>query len=684
MTDHKYQIGPSTFNYKLMALSYHGQSVKLSSQVCDLLLLFINSPEQIVEREVAIKELWNGNEGVGKKAFTNTIWLIRKIFRDLNIDEEVFETLPKLGYKLNFKVTNVTSLINRKPLMIFSITIAAIALLISYFFINQNLPKDDFTNDLNSNSLEPSKVTYLEGVEEHIAVSHSGTRLAMQWQTNQLDGKIYLKNLENQDAPLELLSLTTDKEASPAWSASDNKLAYVRITDENVCEVRVREFDTNKDYLVASDCFYIPFWRVLTWSDTDDNELIYAKQFKDYVALVSYSLETKQSKIITQPKKNEINFAPKFFSQTSQFAFIRANNGINTLSLILRNENGTEKEIISHSRSIVDFDYSAKKKMFYVSMQENGNSIIARFDHLLNELPPIKNLGLLSSIVVSDVNDKLYVTKHISKEYIIQQSYTGNVLRKISSSSRDMYANLSPISNNILFLSNRSSFWSVWKNDGVSSKNLTKDLGSVGIPAISPTSTNYAVNINIENVNKLYIGDIKSERLRQVDVNGIESEFVTWSRDGAYLYFIEINKTKKAIYRLSVSSSEIQKVSNVNAEFIVVGESDSILYMSRYNEDGIWKLNLENQELSLVTSKLLGDDFGAFYYENNHLYYVERTKTQDLVKKISINDINTSETITSFPANSIRRFVGLAGADETSFLLTLKVANEADVLAFDL
>jgi hypothetical protein len=106
--------------------------------------------------------------------------------------------------------------------------------------------------------------------------------------------------------------------------------------------------------------------------------------------------------------------------------------------------------------------------------------------------------------------------------------------------------------------------------------------------------------------------------------------------------------------------------------------------MSRYNEDGIWKLNLESQELSLITSKLLKDDFGAFYYENNHLYYVERTKTQDLVKKISINDINTSETITTFPANSIRRFVGLAAADETSFLLTLKVANEADILALDI
>ena len=96
----QYQIGPCTLDCSIMTLSCGSQSVKLSAKVFELLKLFIESPDHIVSRQTAIDVIWDGNQGVGEKGFTNSVWLIRKSFKDLNIEDDLLLTLPKLGYQL--------------------------------------------------------------------------------------------------------------------------------------------------------------------------------------------------------------------------------------------------------------------------------------------------------------------------------------------------------------------------------------------------------------------------------------------------------------------------------------------------------------------------------------------------------------------------------------------------------
>ena len=96
----QYQIGPCVLDCSIMTLSCDGKTVKLSAKVFELLKLFIDSPDHIVSRQAAIDIIWDGNQGVGEKGFTNSVWLIRKSFKDLNITEDLLLTLPKLGYQL--------------------------------------------------------------------------------------------------------------------------------------------------------------------------------------------------------------------------------------------------------------------------------------------------------------------------------------------------------------------------------------------------------------------------------------------------------------------------------------------------------------------------------------------------------------------------------------------------------
>lgn len=693
IVDLKYQIGACIFDYKFMTLTYQNESIKLSSQVRELLLLFVESADHVVSREEAIQTIWQGNEGVGKKGFTNAIWLIRKAFKDLGVEDEVFNTLPKLGYQLTLPIEVLAmsaESVQHPRRYLWGVAIVSFILVMTLLYLfSANPPAEIVTTNPESSELkslpEKLKITNFEGVEEHVAVSHDGRRLAMQWRTDSLRGKIYLKDLTQNDSPLTLISFGNNEEASPAWSQHDNKLAYVRIEDNKQCQIRVRDLVNNTDILVASDCFYIPFKRVVSWSNNDDNKLIYAKQYHDFVALESYSLDTGISQQMTFPGKNEVDFAPKWLKDDVQLAFIRERSASNSQSLVLQHQSGESSELISRSVSIVDFDYSQSSELFYVSTLNGGAAIVSRLAIDGTALSPLNYAGLLSGLSVSDINRKLYVTEHISKEYIVQQSYIdGSVLRKISSSSRDMYARYSQTTNDILFMSNRSALWSIWKNNGVSSKNLTKSLGNVNVPAISPVNTDFAANISVNGVPQLFLGDINSESFRAIDINGIESENLSWSKDGQYLYFKGSINNESGIYKLNVKSGELQLVTQNNAVYALEGETPSIIYMSRFNEDGVWRFNRDTGELTLVTPHLAQFDFGSFYYEQGYIYSVVRSKDNDLIERIAVTGGEEAEVVQQFPANSIRRFFGLSAGDGESFLATLKVANEADIFGVDL
>ncbi len=693
MTKLSYQIGGCELDCKLMSLKHADSSIKLSSKVFELLMLFIDSPDNVVSREQAIDSIWLGNEGVGKKGFTNGIWVLRKTFKELGVEEEVFNTLPKLGYQLTLTVQPIDSQASSGPsgsytryVTFIAISLVATLLLwlgFNHFSGEQQVPSQPLSPLVTETKL---KVTNYGGVEEHIAVSHDGQRLAMQWRDNSLSGKIYIKELSQLDAPLTLISFENNEEASPAWSLSDDKLAYVRLDQAGGCQVRVRNLLDNTDQLIASDCFYIPYKRIVSWSGIDDNRLLYAKKMQDRVALMAYSFDTQQHQQVSFPDKNEIDYAPKWLEQDTQLAFIRERAASNLLNLVLQDGNGIEHELIQNSPSIVDFDYSTRDQLFYVNNLDGAAAIISRIRKDGSQLAPLAHAGLPSSLSVSDNNAMLYVTEHISKEYITQQAYgDGKQLRRISSSSRDMYGKYAKANGDILFLSNRSALWSIWRNNKVSSKNITHSLGNVGVPAVSPVSADFAVNIITDTGRTLYIGNIESESYRAIDIQGIEADNLSWSADGNALYFKGFSKDSNGIYKLDVKSGRLETITQKQGVYAIEGRDANHLYLSKFDQNGIWHLDRTTDEMTLVTDKLAKYDYGAFYYEQGYLYFLSRDAERDAIMRISLAEKDhIPELVQSFAPDAVRKFFGLSPADGNSFLVTLKLANEADVFGYKL
>lgn len=681
MNNSHYQIGQCVLDCQTQSLSRNGEVYKLSAKVFELLKLFLNSAEYVVSREEAIEQIWLGNEGVGQRGFTNAIWTLRKAFKELgedNDNHDVFITLPKVGYQLNLAITPISNSAKGKKLTAVYIAAALIILttvIVIVFTINFSSPEVSIQPPTTVEH-EHKNITTYEGIEEHPAVSHNGQYVAFQWHRSSNNSGLYIQDLKAEETPLHQISSGRHLEASPAWSESDESLAYIRITKSGSCQVRVRHLVTNSDILIDEGCYYIPYRRVLDWSD--ENELIYSKKLASGAALFRYNFASKDIEQYTFPDGDEIDFAPRYNPKTAAITFIREKSS--QKFDVLFQENGLPiKSILQNKVTIIDIDWDVTHDDIYVNYAENSKFLIKKISLKDQQETMVSNRGLPSNISLNIDSGQLLYANHISKEYIAQVALAdGKIKRRISSSSRDMYGRLSVQDNKILFLSNRSGNWSLWSNNGIRSTNLTKGLGNATVPALAPDGKQFAVSLRSDQSKKsqLYIGELGVSNLQVVDTKGLEPDNLSWSRDSKVVYFYVGHKKASGMYQIELATGAIKQLSNTGEHYLIEGE-DLQLYVSRLNVNGIWRLDPEKKAVVLVSDKLAAADYGAFYWQQGGIYYLNRTESEDEIVHLSLD--GQEEVILSFAANSIRKFFGISPGPEQTTLVTLKLSNESDI-----
>ena len=88
-------------------VSYGGEIVTLHPKEYDLLLLFLNHPNQVLSYEVIINKLWKFDRIPTHSSIRSHIKSLRQAFKKPNFKEEIIETVHGIGYRLN-------SLINKQ------------------------------------------------------------------------------------------------------------------------------------------------------------------------------------------------------------------------------------------------------------------------------------------------------------------------------------------------------------------------------------------------------------------------------------------------------------------------------------------------------------------------------------------------------------------------------------------
>ncbi|WNC67128.1 hypothetical protein RI845_11390 [Thalassotalea nanhaiensis] len=701
----EYKLENLIVNCTDMTISNNCQSIKFPVKVFDFFKLFLLDENQTVNRDLAIQILWNNNYPVGKRGYTNAMWYIRKVFDELGVDSNVyFKTLPKVGYKLEYipepivenstypesqkswpsgLVNNLLSIklsnqvMNRKGLFLATLlSVIIIIITLSYRFVVKTN-----STELNRPISPPVKITNLEGIEEHPSVSSDGRYLAFRWLKNKHNSQIYIKDLKDNQIPARLLTSEKESEFSPSWSPSGNSLAYLRISKEGRCQVRLHQLITNQDNPIASDCFYNSYSSALNWSP-DGRYLLFSKKLSKGIALFKFDFEKKSIEQISFPKAEDRDVSAVFSADSKQVAFIREN--ISKASLMLLDKSGEVTVLLSNKLSITGLTWEYQKGNIYTNILNGGEYQTYSVNPTTKAEQVVQGISTSGNLTFNSQTSTLYYSKHVSQEYISQQSFTDSKEgRRISSSSRDLYGQYVNNTGDILFVSNRSNEWDLWLKTEQGSKNLTKGIGAAIMHRVSPTGKHFLVAIKHKANEDLkwYVGDLPDGQLTAIDLGTLTANSMNWSADGRSIYLAAETNGSSGIYKLTISDNSITQLTAGNEKFAIEGP-DGHLYMSKEGEMGIWQFDQDSQKSQLFIKDLAINDFGNYFWQDENIYYVQRTTKYDQIKRRSMN--GEQSIIATYPAGTVRIYFGIAPATKASFLLTLKSTIDADIYSISI
>ncbi|WP_170308325.1 winged helix-turn-helix domain-containing protein [Parashewanella tropica] len=666
-----------------MSVTYLEQSQSLPAKVFEFLKLLVTHAQHTVSKEQAIECVWDNNTEVGKRGVGNAIWQLRKTWTELGLDpDDYFKTVPKVGYQLILPVAEVKG--NFNPLTAHSsysatlkaTLISAIIILIglfSFWHFNQK--------DATNTNIKAKKITHFEGVEEQAAISPDGKRMAFLWQRDRKQSQIYIKDLIDAHAPLRQVSMSSFSELSPTWSPDSQSLAYLQIQDNDVCSVRIRDLISNQDTQIDTGCSKFGYRRNLSWSP-DGNKLAYVKSVDAQKAIFIYDFSSKLVKQISSPNSEIHDVLIQWSSNSEQLLYVREHEM--SAELVLHDlANSTEQALPYVRDMIIGLAWQFQSNQLFITALKEGNFVIETLNLDDFEVSEFHKDTTISSLTVNAQGSKLYYSNHIGQEYITRRDMvSGEIQSQVISSARDLFGQYIAATNEILYVSNRNGNWELWsKKDGLNTK-ITDEIGVVSLPSVSAQGL-FAVLIKPKGqINyQLYFGDRNKNTLELLpEFVGKHIKYPSFTSDGSSITYSRQVGDKWEIQQYNLEDKSVTSLHQANARYTV--KSDNGLYFTKENQSGLFYLDLISHKETKLISDLDKSDWGNFFVEQNTVYFVTRTREQDIVKQRDRN--GRLKTLFSLPAKSIRTGRALAKGKQGQVIVSMLGINDADIYEVDL
>ena len=682
----KYSIGRWVIDCTRMTISSEQETVQLSAKVFELLKLFILSDDHIVSKDDAIDKIWLGNVGVGKTGFPNAVWHLRKVFTDLGAEsDEVFVTIQKVGYQLVVKPEGVQEDVNIpwvgkkiSPIKFSALIITLLIAIIIYIPYTSSPPV--------SNLPKVTKhITNFEGVEKQPAISPDGQFLALHWRQASRKGQIYLINLLNENAPIKKLTQSDFEEYAPVWSPDGKSIAYARMNKEGVCEIRTFQLISREDKLIDSGCHFNNDDKVIDWSSSG-KLLAYNKVVKDSIAIFTYEFSSENIKQITKPEANYEDLSVTFIYGDEKLAIIRKHAVSSELLTVedYQSANPVEELIKRNDLALLGFVWDEFNEKLILTQAIGGNYGIVSLDLDNKSEVVLDSTPTPGSLTINPKSHELIFTRYSTSEYIEEVSMeTGRTTRRIASSSRDLYGSHVAFDDSVLFSSNRSGSWELWLRQKFVSKQITKDIGSVLIATVSPSGKQFVVIMKTDDYpeGRFYLGSLPNVSFQPLENVAVQIQNPKWSLDEDRFYFSGSEDGQWGVYEYNLTSNTMQQLTDSGEVYAVEG-MNNVIYTSRFNQRGIWAFNKTTKKFAKVEDNLLINDYGNYFWADNHLYYLERNDLNDQVKRLQVGA--EDEIVYELPVNSIRSYSALSPTIDSKVLVSLHAINDADLYSFSL
>lgn len=448
----------------------------------------------------------------------------------------------------------------------------------------------------------------VEDVDSNISFSPAGKRLAfIRHLANEGADSLYSVNIDGTDEKLILNTAQTEFGffSSPAWSPDGEKIALIvgdsaggKTTLVTLAEVSVKDSKLN---LLSNG----------KWSSISD---------------------------ISWQKKGSGFFA---------LGCEKENDPIQVWSITY--PAGERKRLTNDTNSYIWLGISGDNKTL-VTLKSDSSSSIWSFSLTTKDLKQItpENRNASGDSGITPIsNGNLLITRYTGAELNLWEiTVDGKDVRQLTSdASLNASPKISPDGTKIVFMSNRSGAWRVWKMDfdGKNAKQLT--IVDESVNQFNPHFSNDGSIIFFSQQEK----NSGRGKILKVSIEGGTPEPVLppnddWeeggyaSPDGKYLALIAFNPVNKKFIRIfgldknTPTKSEYEFESGLMYGFEWSPGGKSLIYINQAGVPNIWQMSLDGKQRKPLTNFTAGRiaDF-AWSKDGGRLFIVRRTVNNDLV-----------------------------------------------------
>ncbi|CCQ10106.1 hypothetical protein PALB_9710 [Pseudoalteromonas luteoviolacea B = ATCC 29581] len=663
--------------------------ITVQPKVMELLSLLANRYPAVVSRTELIDELWAGNEAVGEKALTNTIWQMRQLFSQPQCEIQVVETIRKKGYKLAhapqrfdendpspLSPLSVPASSQSKHHAYFGVCVAIVTAFLVWMIVDSQTKANLYR------AKHVTQITKMPGSELRPTPAPSGEQLVFVWQRPGLVDQLFLKDLSQPDLPLKQLTFSQKRPWKAVWSP-DQRHLYFAQKDEAECEI-VRLTLANLEQVKLAECPLNSGYNYIAISP-DGNTLAFNGQAPEHSLDGIYLLDL--SKAGTTPERlsclqscdgrdRDVAFSPdgKTLAITQ-----RLSSSLERLTLFDLQQK-TYEIIDDKHADIVGMSFHPNGKRLVYAAQVADKRLGFWYELADKTRHEVNHRGF--SYPHYDEQGNIYYQRRREVYYIANfdtASQVASVPKAIVESHySNQYPSLSAQHQKLAFLSNESGHYELWLSnaDGSAREQLTQLTRNLRYPIWSLDGNKLLVVSADEpdGHDKLYVYDHTSKELKRYDLMLGKIGRPFWHGNGNDVIVRQVTESQSDLFSLSLSDFTLSRLTNDGARFGQFVDSNTFFYE---NSKGLWRSEAGNVEAILARTEfstryswvVMGN---VVFYKSNEGQYSELRK-HDYITKVD-------SPLLRLPTDSFSKEMPLVIDKETGALfLTLSLTPQSDI-----
>ncbi|MGA8593473.1 MAG: winged helix-turn-helix domain-containing protein [Bryobacteraceae bacterium] len=666
-----FQFGAYEINPNARELRKHGVKMKLQDQPLQILLLLLEHPGEIVNREQIQQRLWPENTYVDfDNAINSAVRKLREALGDTPENPRFIETLARRGYRFVAPVSQPTSHASHRDTMVtarddilpvpaspprpaikrprllwitcaLAVAFAAMVIGLRWWISGSNQASRD-------TPLPAVPLTSYPGFEQFPSFSPDGSRVAFSWdEPGRGPSNIYVKMI----GPGDPVRLTTSPNGdfAPAWSPDGRFIAFLRARDALHAAVVIMTAVGGQerelaDIAVDTAIIFSHYqWEVpppfLAWS-VDGKWLLALDQagsgFGRAHAIVRISLGTGEKVSLTFPP-HDINgdgslaLSPDggTLAFTRTFAFRISDIFIAALTKDLQ-ITGNPERLTFDRTEIGGVAWAPDGHTLVFSSARGGRLELWRIAPKRSSKPARLTAAGDDPVdpAVSRQAQRLVYHHGVGGENIwriaLKGNQAGEATNFLPSTRFQGHPKYSPDGKRIAFESNRSGYREIWtcNEEGVNAVQLTlSGNAQSGSPRWSPDGQKIAFDSNAAGNWDIYVINShggKPVRLTTSPANEVKP---SWSHDGKWIYFSSNRTGRFEIWKIPATGGEQLQVTRNGGYGAFESLDGKTLDFEKGLGLGLWAISTRGgNEISLSESMYLRN----FAPAKDGVYFIDR------------------------------------------------------------